>query len=575
MSKITDIQWCDSTINPIMGCGGCELFPPPSQVLASIDQAVDGTGAKIDSKRIFKDLVDAAFQSIATPQPGHKNAVNTTNIWHLRHQFLERIRRDHSDTAADAAESAIRKAITCYAATLHLNKGANILKPEYEPKSGYAPIFEAVSTFEGRMQDAAKWQDLLGLENPANPWKAGLPRMIFVSDMGDALSAKRDFPFLKREAVPAFQSEMGKSHLWLWLTKRPGNMAEFAKEIGGFPENVCAMTTLTGPDAESLQRLADLKAVQASIRGLSIEPLWERIPLTKLNLTGIAWVIVGGESGSGEQTRPFALEWAEELRDHCNKHGVAFFLKQLGRNPSRNGEILKLKDKHGGDWDEWDQTLRIREFPKAFHDYRMVELKPSSQLRPVKDSKKTKPPEDPTITPAERVEFTKLDKVVRRGVAAFMECGRALAIIHDGKLWRAGLHKSWEEYCRTVVGMSRGHAHRFLQASQCVLEISQTSPIGDVLPVIESQVRPLLRLAEPSQRIQAWITSVEMAEGKQPTAAQVAKVVFETQHPEGSAEKLPSRAERRVELVSRLKEGVRQKSWPKVEELLAELETLL
>jgi protein gp37 len=388
MSKITDIQWCDSTVNPIMGCCGCELFPPPSQVLAAIDQAVDGTGATINSKRIFKEFVDDAFQSIKTPQPGHKQAVNTTNIWHLRQQFLERLHQSHGDAAAGAAETAIRKAITCYAATLHLNKGSNILKPDYVPKAGYAPIFEAVSTFEGRMEDAAKWQDLLGLKSSENPWKAGLPRIIFVSDMGDALSAKRDFPFLKREAVPAFQSENGMRHLWLWLTKRPGTMAEFAKEIGGFPNNVCTMTTLTGPDDESLKRLADLKKVMASVRGLSIEPLWDRIPPAKLNLTGIDWMIVGGESGSGETTRPFALEWAEELRAHCEKHGMAFFLKQLGRNPSRNGEILKLRDKHGGEWSEWDETLRIREFPNAFHDYRKAEMKPSSRPRPIKEPKK-------------------------------------------------------------------------------------------------------------------------------------------------------------------------------------------
>jgi hypothetical protein len=175
----------------------------------------------------------------------------------------------------------------------------------------------------------------------------------------------------------------------------------------------------------------------------------------------------------------------------------------------------------------------------------------------------------------EKSEFKKQDKVVRRGVAAFMECGRALAKIHDGKLWRAGHHKSWEDYCRTVVGMSRGHAHRFLQASQCVMEITETSPIGDVLPVIESQVRPLLKLAEPTQRAQAWNAAVEKAEGNQPTAAQVAKSVFEIQHPEGIEEIPPSRARRRVELVGRLKECVRLKSWTNVEALLDELETLV
>jgi hypothetical protein len=77
--------------------------------------------------------------------------------------------------------------------------------------------------------------------------------------------------------------------------------------------------------------------------------------------------------GSGNQTRPFAVEWAEELRDHCRNKGVAFFLKQIGRNPRRDGRLLKLRDKHGGDWQEWEESLRTREFPEYFHRFRAKE----------------------------------------------------------------------------------------------------------------------------------------------------------------------------------------------------------
>jgi protein gp37 len=185
--------------------------------------------------------------------------------------------------------------------------------------------------------------------------------MIFVSDMGDALSAKSDFSFLRSDLMPAIESETGWRYLWLWLTKRPGRMAESADFVGGFPANVCAMTTVTGPD--KLDRIDELRRVKAATRGLSIEPGRERIPANKLDLTGIDWMIVGGESGSGEDTRPFALEWADELRDLCKERGVAFFLKQLGRIPSWNGQPCKLRDKHGGDWKEWPQDLRCREFP--------------------------------------------------------------------------------------------------------------------------------------------------------------------------------------------------------------------
>ena len=199
----------------------------------------------------------------------------------------------------------------------------------------------------------------------------------------NALSAKGDFDFLKSDMMPAIQSESGKKHLWLWLTKRPNRMAEFADEIGGFPDNVCAMTTVTGAGPDQMERIDHLRRVKAACRGLSIEPLWERIPTRNLNLKGIDWVIVGGESGSGDTTRPFAVEWAEELRDHCKKQGVAFFLKQLGRNPTRNDRVMKLHDRHGGDWKEWENSLRVREFPKHFHRFRAEERRKMSRpIRP-------------------------------------------------------------------------------------------------------------------------------------------------------------------------------------------------
>ena len=421
--------------------------------------------------------------------------------------------------------------------------------------------------------------DLLGRHNPETPWKEGLARLIFVSDMGDALSTKGDFPFLKSDLMPAIRSDAGKRHLWLWLTKRPGRMAEFAEEIDGFPENVCAMTTLTGPDADSLQRLADLKKVKASMHGLSIEPLWDRIPPSKLNLKGIDWVILGGESGSGDLTRPFALEWIEELRDHCQKRGVAFFLKQLGRNPSRNGDVFRLKDKHGGDWEEWDESLRIREFPKAFHDFRREEMVLSSTLRPIKSPKKSKESEWPGLTAAEKADFKRLDKIVRKGVTAFMESGNALMEIQIGSLSKAGGYDTWENYCREVAGLSKSYAHRLIQAVSMAKDLTAELPIGNdvelVAPRSESQVRPLRRLEDPVKRSQAWEMAVKNA-GGQPTAENVINAVFEILSPENPKEKEPTKSEQRTQIFGRLKTLILKRgSWDQVEKLFMELEKLL
>ncbi len=87
-----------------------------------------------------------------------------------------------------------------------------------------------------------------------------------------------------------------------------------------------------------IHRIDDLRKVPAAVRFLSCEPLIGS--LRKLNLKGIDWVIVGGESGA--RPRPMKPEWAVEIRDQCRKHDVAFFFKQWGgRNKKAAGRELE------------------------------------------------------------------------------------------------------------------------------------------------------------------------------------------------------------------------------------------
>jgi protein gp37 len=382
MSKVKTIHQCKSTSISHPNCSSCEHYKSADRVTRDINSVVKARGFTIDSRAILKDLIDGAYQKIKNPGPGHRNAVTTTNIWHFRDPLCQIISDRYGHMAGLAALAAIKKLLKCYAAKLHLNRGANLLRPDRKIKNGYAPSFEQVTNFAGRMASAACWKDLRGSTNPATPWKYGLPRMVFISDMGDSLCSKsqRQFDFLRREVIGAAVSEKGLRHLWLWLTKRPLHMRDFAEYVGGLPANICAMTSVTG--VETLYRVDDLRQVRAACRGLSIEPLWERIPSKDLDLRGIDWVIVGGESGSGDLTRPFHVEWAEELRDHCRKNGVAFFMKQLGRNPVVAGKPIRLSDPHGGEWDEWPRNLRIREFPNYFHQYRAGEGKVIAGMRP-------------------------------------------------------------------------------------------------------------------------------------------------------------------------------------------------
>jgi protein gp37 len=361
MSDRTNIQWADGTINPVMGCDGCELFKPPGVICALLDATLRGYGswAAGTSLRLFEALTAKVVGSSSEPIK-----VSTTNIWHLREMFQAEVAKRLGRDAAKSAELVIAKAITCYAAKLHLNRGTAITNPERQPNKGYAPVFEEVTLFPGRVAAMARSRDLGNSHDPDKPWLEGCRHLVFVSDMGDAFSRPSDFDFLKEDVMPQFASEKGSRKFWLWLTKRPQTMARFGEEIGGFPDNVCAMTTITGPD--TLYRLDHLRRIPAKVKGVSAEPVWERIDPSRLNLGGIDWLILGGESGRKDVVRPFDLSWARELRDHCAEAGVAFFLKQLGRRPEEGGLPLELRDAHGGDWDEWPEDLRVRQVPAAF-----------------------------------------------------------------------------------------------------------------------------------------------------------------------------------------------------------------
>jgi protein gp37 len=229
---------------------------------------------------------------------------------------------------------------------------------------GYPRVFEEPRKFPERMSKAAKLPALTGMNRADKPWLNGLPRLLFVSDMGDALSREIDFDFLKHEIIDVVQSPDGQKHIWIWLTKRPSRMAEFGRWLKeqsiDWPDNLVAATSVT--DRATLKRLDHLRQVPARFRMVSIEPLVESI---EPDLTGIDWAIVGGESGHHAQ--PFEITWLDALHAACVQHGTAFFVKQFGAEPLLNGEPYPLQDGHGGDWSEWPERYQIRNVPDAWH----------------------------------------------------------------------------------------------------------------------------------------------------------------------------------------------------------------
>jgi protein gp37 len=369
MSQNSPIQWTDDTVNPVMGCSApCELRPSPGQVL---------TCAQNFFKKQFPEAKPKDIEKMVRDRAENHNA---TELYQLREDIVaDVIEAVDGKPRVDEAVKIMAKALKdefdrifiCYAHQQHLMRGSDITNPDKRTNPGYARQFEIVTEYPGRVADAAMKSDLCGTAHKKKPWLDFLPRMIFVSDMADALSERIDFSYLKKEIVDVAASTRGSQHIWLWLTKMPKRMAEFGQWLPSqgsrWPDNLVAMTSVTS--TKTITRAHLLKAVPSRFKGLSVEPLWEDVTLP---LEGIDWCIVGGQSGHG--SKPFDLAWAENLIEQCKASGTAFFMKQLGAEPMADGKRIELPDAHGGEWAEWPAHLRIREMPRGFRSLRFAAM---------------------------------------------------------------------------------------------------------------------------------------------------------------------------------------------------------
>jgi protein gp37 len=156
-------------------------------------------------------------------------------------------------------------------------------------------------------------------------------RLIFVNSMSDLFHPDVPLEFIQR--VFKVMAECPQ-HTFQILTKRPEIAAKFAKSLQ-WPKNVWMGTSVES--AKVADRISHLRQIPAAVRFLSVEPLLGPIP--RLPLTGIHWVIVGGESGPG--SRPMDPAWVRQIRDRCTGRGVPFFFKQWGGvNKKKSGRTL-------------------------------------------------------------------------------------------------------------------------------------------------------------------------------------------------------------------------------------------
>lgn len=270
---------------------------------------------------------------------------------------------------------------------------AGALTGRYAGKNkGFPEAFDKPALFLSRLDDAIRWPDLSGTDRTDKPWLDGLPRIIFLDDMGDTFTESLPLDWLLQPYGPlvcpqghrpprvqrltdgsaivctrchtewtpksplAIMAET--PHQWLMLTKRPSRMAELSRLAGGLPRNVWPGTTVTGP--KNLKRVEYLLQVEGGgPRFLSIEPLlegidlrdtpalmaatcvcedpWRTRPCNKgcqdktASIGTIGWAIFGGESDQrGQPARPCDLTHVRNGISRCRDAGVATFVKQLG-----------------------------------------------------------------------------------------------------------------------------------------------------------------------------------------------------------------------------------------------------
>ena len=193
----------------------------------------------------------------------------------------------------------------------------------------------------------AKRLNLMGSERYSNEFKLTLhedviaeplnwkkPRTIFVNSMSDLFHEKIPLDFIQKVFSVMVKAEW---HTFQILTKR----SERLEELSGFlpwSKNIWMGVSVENQDYTS--RISNLRKVPSAVRFLSIEPLIGNI--TRIDLRGIDWIIVGGESGP--KARYMDPDWVRIIRDKCNDQNVPFFFKQWGGiNKKKTGRVLDRK----------------------------------------------------------------------------------------------------------------------------------------------------------------------------------------------------------------------------------------
>jgi protein gp37 len=249
---------------------------------------------------------------------------------------------------------------------------------------------------------------------------------------------------------------------WLLLTKRAANIQRYLPDDwgSGFP-NVWLGVTCENKQ-HGLPRLDILRQIPAVVRFASCEPLLEG--LGEIDLNGIDWIIIGGETGSNARSMDTA--WAKSIIEQCRAQGVAPWMKQLGKQPSENGETLTVPDANGNNaenMDRWPDTLaalKVRELPKVDPNITAMGVNEVELGRIESALVQLAVGLEPERAAKELELREKYIGAERRLFMTSLERGKILA----GYKALYGPIRKWSEFCR-IINLPRRTAYNLLNAA--------------------------------------------------------------------------------------------------------------
>jgi protein gp37 len=345
MEKYPDMLWCDTVTAPQMG----SIFPTLARMRQSVRTAcVDflGNDAALvplikrhmveeytPSLSFKRDTVGAALAGAILPDdPTRRSALAAAISGAIRHAYSQ-----HTKEARDAAS-------------------ANDPGRRFEP--------DKTHLFPYRLATAALRSDLTGQlrakERLDRPWFNGVPRIIFIPDVGGLLTSG-DYEWVAEQLILFVATPLARRHIWVWRSNRPERVAAFgawlAKQGIAWPANLIPFTNAS--DFDHINRVTFLREIPSSFRILSLEP-YEELPV---RLTGIDLVIAGGptERSGHELTK----EDMPRLRAEAHEAGAALFISHLNGLP-RSSESPLMYDPLYPQWYEWPEEFRVRQLPAAW-----------------------------------------------------------------------------------------------------------------------------------------------------------------------------------------------------------------